>query len=291
MLELLDGLQNVLPYGVGSEFLMRFSNLANAYKKSELVREFKHRLVLLELHPDRSGGTQRGTQVDDRVADRPGTRPQRSFHRSQMHDSVPAVCCRQKPTCAASAGAYLVSQDGRTGSGRCDRVASCRGCGTGSFRHRGAGSTGCNARSDPAAELTDDIQAGQQEFLRIVSSADGIQCGSNQRRCNRHLSNTVFNVMRGGIPVDNFQVDTREFGQHVAGFNRPTYDQHRVVSREPAPCSERHGIAPPDRGCSTIPTSPAWGWSTCRWRSAAAMAIRLGHGIIFPLISGPMTAP
>ena len=38
-LELLDGLRNVLPYGVGSEFMMRFSNLANAYKKSELLAE------------------------------------------------------------------------------------------------------------------------------------------------------------------------------------------------------------------------------------------------------------
>ena len=37
-IEVLDGLQNVLPYGVGSEFMMRFSNLANAYKKNELLQ-------------------------------------------------------------------------------------------------------------------------------------------------------------------------------------------------------------------------------------------------------------
>ncbi|MDE2996802.1 MAG: hypothetical protein OXT73_08720, partial [Bacteroidota bacterium] len=38
-ISLLDGLQNVLPVGVGSEFWMRYSNLGNAYKKSELISE------------------------------------------------------------------------------------------------------------------------------------------------------------------------------------------------------------------------------------------------------------
>lgn len=36
-IDLLDGLQNVLPCGVGQEFWLRYSNLGNAYKKSELV--------------------------------------------------------------------------------------------------------------------------------------------------------------------------------------------------------------------------------------------------------------
>ncbi|MDG2125432.1 MAG: hypothetical protein P8J87_17140, partial [Verrucomicrobiales bacterium] len=35
--DILDGIQNILPANVESEFLMRFSNLANAYKKSELI--------------------------------------------------------------------------------------------------------------------------------------------------------------------------------------------------------------------------------------------------------------
>ena len=34
---LLDGIQNILPFGVESEFMMRYSNLANAYKKNELL--------------------------------------------------------------------------------------------------------------------------------------------------------------------------------------------------------------------------------------------------------------
>ena len=35
--ELLDGIQNIVPFGAESEFLMRYSNLANAYKKNELI--------------------------------------------------------------------------------------------------------------------------------------------------------------------------------------------------------------------------------------------------------------
>ena len=37
-LQLLDGFHNLIPYGLDQAFLNRFSNLADAYKKSELIR-------------------------------------------------------------------------------------------------------------------------------------------------------------------------------------------------------------------------------------------------------------
>ena len=36
---LLDGIQNILPFGVESELQMRSSNLVDAYKKSELEKD------------------------------------------------------------------------------------------------------------------------------------------------------------------------------------------------------------------------------------------------------------
>jgi hypothetical protein len=42
-LDLLDGLQNVLPCGVGQDFWLRYSNLGNAYKKSELLESSQSR--------------------------------------------------------------------------------------------------------------------------------------------------------------------------------------------------------------------------------------------------------
>ena len=50
-IELLDGLRNVLPPGVGSEFFIRYSNLANAYKKSELVANSEVGLYYLSSVP------------------------------------------------------------------------------------------------------------------------------------------------------------------------------------------------------------------------------------------------
>ena len=36
-LEVLDGIQNIMPFGIGENFQQRFSNLGDAYKKNELV--------------------------------------------------------------------------------------------------------------------------------------------------------------------------------------------------------------------------------------------------------------
>ena len=81
--------------------------------------------------------------------------------------------------------------------------------------------------ADHVAELEDDIHASEQEFLRIISSSDGLQCGQNKRRSNRHLSNTVFNVMRGGIPLKNYEVDRDDFVGHVANFNHTAVQRHQ----------------------------------------------------------------
>ncbi|MEC7498231.1 MAG: hypothetical protein VYE67_07925 [Planctomycetota bacterium] len=59
----LDGLQNLLPVGVGSEFWMRFSNLGNAYKKSELVEDSSLAMYYLSSIPSDRAEPSEGLQA------------------------------------------------------------------------------------------------------------------------------------------------------------------------------------------------------------------------------------
>lgn len=228
-LDLLDGLQNVLPYGVGSDFTMRFSNLANAYKKSELIDSEIGLFYLSSIPTDRaepSEGLKTTTVWQN------GLSPEATLLSAEQ---IPAFrdgrILKTETDIRGKAGAYLVTQAIDLGPGESieweivaelaqdhsDVIGLCEFLRT---------------SGNPRTVVAEDISDGEQEFLRIISSSDGLQCSANPRRANRHLSNTVFNLMRGGVPLENYNVHVDDFVQHVANFNRVTHERNRARLEE-----------------------------------------------------------
>lgn len=225
-LELLDGLRNVLPHGIGSEFLMRYSNLANAYKKSELVPDSQVGLYYLSSVPTDRAEPSEG--LKSTTIWQSGLRPGAILlSTDQIAAFRDGEMLKNEVDVRGKAGAYLVNQSAELAPGETIEwqiVAELAQdhsdvIGLDDWLQRTA---------DPAAEVAKDIHASEQEFLSILSSSDAIQYGSNKRRCNRHLSNTVFNVMRGGIPLEDYRVQSDDFRQYVANFNRGTLAKHDV---------------------------------------------------------------
>ncbi len=65
-----------------------------------------------------------------------------------------------------------------------------------------------------------DIDYGTSRFDKIVASADGLQLGSDELACARHFSNTLYNIMRGGVFADNYRVEVSDFVLYVQQTNR-----------------------------------------------------------------------
>ena len=222
--ELLDGLRNVLPYGVGSEFLMRYSNLANAYKKNERVAKSDVGIFYLSSIPtDRAEPSeglkattvwQSGLSPDAILLSSTQVPAFRQGHR--MNDETEV---------RGKAGAFLACQSGDLAPGNEIRWHFIAELGQ-DYASVAALDQFLQTSSGPMSDVDNDIAASEEDFLRIISSADGIQCGANDRRSNRHLSNTVFNLMRGGVPVDNYRVPTDDFAKHVAQFNQAAFQRH-----------------------------------------------------------------
>ena len=81
--------------------------------------------------------------------------------------------------------------------------------------------------SDVAALLDQDVAENERRLLAIVSAADGRQVGGNPLRVQRHQSNVLFNVMRGGIPRHQYSVSADDFRQHLFHFNRQAADRNQ----------------------------------------------------------------
>lgn len=222
-LELLDGLQNILPYGVSSDFMMRFSNLANAYKKNELLAEPQLGLFYLSSIPTDCAEPSEGLKTS--VAWQSGLSPDAVLlSTEQLSKFREGAVLDSEYDVRGKTGAFLVQQSVHLPPGESlqwhiiadvekdhAEIVELEDLLTGSAAQGSA--------------ISEDIAAGERALVRIASSADAIQCTSNSRRTNRHLANTIFNVMRGGIPVADYTIDVEDFRDHVSKFNTRVAEQ------------------------------------------------------------------
>ncbi len=59
-----------------------------------------------------------------------------------------------------------------------------------------------------------------------MAGADGLQLSNLQLRTSNHFANVLFNVMRGGVFEDQYEVDTQDFNDFVVFRNRTVFDQN-----------------------------------------------------------------
>jgi len=70
--------------------------------------------------------------------------------------------------------------------------------------------------ADLCQEIEQDIKANAEQLHRIAASADGWQVCADMLRTSHHYANVMFNVMRGGIFADQYWIDTADFIEYVS---------------------------------------------------------------------------
>lgn len=214
-LELLDGLQNILPANVSSSTQNSLSCLLDAYKRSELDLEtglgiFALNSTLTDLaEPSESLLATTVFQVGLKPTDHLLSSMQLDRFRSGMGvaPEVEVRGCR---------GAYFVHAS----------IELPPGAKT--IWHTAADTHQDSAdivallhalRRNPTElcqEIERDIEANAAQLHRIVASADGRQVSADKLRTSHHYSNVMFNVMRGGIFADQYWIDTADFKDFVS---------------------------------------------------------------------------
>ncbi|MFT5300181.1 MAG: hypothetical protein ACI87E_002373 [Mariniblastus sp.] len=224
---LIDGLQNILPYGMDEMFQLRFSNLGNAYKKSELAEEAGVGLFYLSSIPtDRAEPSEglRATVAWQHGLESPDVllsdRQLDGFRRgesvapeSDVRGTPGAFLLHSKFTLPAlDFKSWTIVADLKYD--QADVVQLC---------HR--------LKTDDSLleSVTADLNVGKAKLAELLSAADGIQVSEDRRRSHRHQSNVIFNLMRGGAPFHGYDVCVSDFVAHVKLFNRAVFDKHQAV--------------------------------------------------------------
>jgi hypothetical protein len=208
-IDILDGIQNLLPYGMNRRFQMEFSTLADGYKKNELLPETGLGLFTLSSIPiDKaepsealksttvwSCGLKKAVRL---VSSRQVDRFRRGLPVKQETDVRAArgayfVNARFKLPAGARKDWHLVADVNQDASDVAALVRLIR------------------SKEDPKKLIEGDLKRSAENLVRIVAGADGLQATRDVLSSARHFSNVLFNVMRGGIFDDGYTVDVKDF--------------------------------------------------------------------------------
>jgi hypothetical protein len=90
--------------------------------------------------------------------------------------------------------------------------------------------TWMRASSTPAGEVERAVSAARRDLIDIVGRADGLQETADRRTTVHHFANVLFNVMRGGVFMDDHRVRVEDVARFVESRNVPAAQRFRALA-------------------------------------------------------------
>ncbi|WP_299017080.1 hypothetical protein [uncultured Polaribacter sp.] len=226
-IEALDGFQDVLPYGVGSDIQASTSNLVDAYKKCELEKEVGlgiyalSAIIVDKAEPSEalkanivwSLGIENATYL---------------LSSTQINNFRRGIYLEEEIDVRAEKGAFLTvfnfSLDGNSEK-TWRQIANVNQ----SVTQITAIAAMISSHKNMDEILNTDIDLGTKNLIKLTSSADGLQLTADDLINTRHFSNTLFNIMRGGIFDDNYTIEKEDFKKYLAKANIVVYKTNEAI--------------------------------------------------------------
>lgn len=76
-------------------------------------------------------------------------------------------------------------------------------------------------------DLQNDVLKGDENLKKLVFEADGFQMTGNANTMYRHFSNTLYNIMRGGIYANGYEIEVQDLSQFIQKWNKTVFNKHQ----------------------------------------------------------------
>lgn len=223
LVEILDGIQNILPSGIDYIFQNEYSNLLDAYKKNELLKETQLGIFSLSSIPvDRAEPSEslRATIVWNHGLDNPNV----LLSNNQIKDFLKGKLLDTEYDVRANRAAYFVNKNIELSENSKTEwlfVAEINQDST-----QVANTNHFLKHAENKKELIEsDIQINTEDLKKKISSADGFQMTNTDLCYARHYSNTLYNIMRGGIFANNYLVESSDYKKYLFEINKSVFNK------------------------------------------------------------------
>lgn len=221
--DVLDGFVDLLPAGVTQQTQSELSSLLDAYKRTEV--DPATGLGLVYLNSTLTDKADPSESLATTVAWQVGLRPLAHLTSARQ---VGAFAAGRPVTTETEVrgekGAYLVVAHLDLAPGDVRRwsvVADVDQSAADVVRLQSA----LADHEAAAAALDADVTATREQLDRLVGTADAAQLTGDELAAAHHRANVLFNVMRGGVPVDGYTLDTADVRAFVRQRSPRTADR------------------------------------------------------------------
>jgi len=224
-IELVDGLQNVLPAGAPLYAQTNASNLVDAYKWSELDEATG--LAYLTLY----------SKISDRADPSESLKATTAFclgldSATTLLSSAQLQGFRAGQPLATETirrgvrGGYLVSASltlAPQSEHSWQLVVNAEQNQADAIRLRAR----LAKPGEISRDLASSIDDGTAKLARIMAGGDGFQLTAEENVSAHHYANVLFNILRGGVFDDQYTVPRQDYCATIRHFNRSVYQRHR----------------------------------------------------------------
>jgi hypothetical protein len=223
--DILDGLQNILPADTPLFTQTNVSNLVDAYKWTELDEATG--LALMTLYSAITDRAEPSESLKATTVFCLGLEQKTVLISSgQIGDFRLGGTPRQEQHKRGIRGAYLVSAalELRPRASQCWQIVANT-----EQSQKDVVALRLELK-DPARvseAIAHSVDEGSDKLARILASADGFQATAEENVSVHHYANVLFNVLRGGIFFDQYAVLSRDFSRTIRHFNRGIYERNR----------------------------------------------------------------
>lgn len=229
-IRLMDGIQNIMPYGVSADLQGIRSNLVDAYKRNELSTDVGLGIYALSaIIVDRAEPSE---ALKANIAWSIGLEnPTYLLSSSQLDGFRKGESVSQETDIKAEKGAYFVSQEKTINpeSWTSWSIVANVNQDANSIAEISAQLKNHNTLAD---QIKADIETGTQRLVQRVAASDGIQYTADKKRNARHFSNTLFNIMRGGIFDNNYDIEKWDFCNYLEKANKKCLSSNKDIIKK-----------------------------------------------------------
>ncbi len=220
----LDGIQNIMPFGVNSSLQSSTSNLVDAYKRNELLAETG--LGIFALSAMIVDKAEPGESLKANIAWSLGLdKPKYLVSSLQLNAFRGKQNVNPEQDVKGEKGAYFVLSSiflPTKGEKNWKIIANVNQ----DQPQIVALTQAIKANPNLQKEIQEDIDLGTKNLIQLVAASDGLQFTADQLKDTRHFSNTLFNIMRGGIFDDNYQIEKGDFSTYLMNANKKVFEKN-----------------------------------------------------------------
>ncbi|MDG1693428.1 MAG: hypothetical protein P8I13_00990 [Porticoccaceae bacterium] len=221
--EIIDGIENLIPYGVETDVQGNLSCLVDAYKKNEL--EADSGLGLYSMSSILVDRAEPSEALSTTTVWSVGLSESKKLVSSlQLDNFRKGNAVDQELDVRGRRGAYFVNDCLALSPSAEKSWSIVAEINQGPAKVKDLIAY-LKADDNIRQDIEADIALGSENLARIVGISDGLQVTEDKLSANHHFANVLFNVMRGGLFVDNYAVPKADLIAFVKGFNRGVYDQ------------------------------------------------------------------